>query len=326
MQTRKPEVFLGLTIEEEISKPISFSQITEKQFTRYPSYLWEDWRIPSKQQRYLMIPETSSNRAFWLEVDIFQGLDDDRVSVVSLRNVSAVLNAEQDFKKFHYLISHKLNTPLNGVYGVVELLNASVTDMSHTEIQELSQLALVSAERLRSDVQDILNYLQAPSSARKGKNFPLLNVTEIAHGISKDLSLQPAVVRIATAVHNRSIVLSKVSFELILMELFENSKKFHPRHDPKIKITVSRINDEMISIKVEDDGLHLSVEQRAAIIEPYQRVETKFTGEVPGFGLGIPMVVTILQSVGGRLNIYNSSDGPGLIVEMLVPAGLKAEY
>jgi nitrogen fixation/metabolism regulation signal transduction histidine kinase len=55
-------------------------------------------------------------------------------------------------------------------------------------------------------------------------------------------------------------------------------------------------------------------------------VETKFTGEVSGFGLGIPMVVTILQSVGGRLNIYNSPNGPGLIVEMLVPAGINVAY
>jgi DNA-binding response OmpR family regulator len=323
---QKARDFLGLTFEEETSSQITFSEITKKQFTRYPTYLWDDWREPSNQQRYLMIPETSSNRAFWLEVDVFSGLDDDQVNVVSLRNVSGVVNAEQDFKKFHYLISHKLNTPLNGVYGVVELLNASADDMSRTEINELSQLALVSAERLRSDVQDILNYLQAPSSVKKGKNFPLLKITEIAHEISKDLGLKPAVVRIAAAVMNSSIVLSKVSFELILMELFENSKKFHPDHAPNIKVIISKIDDGTISIKVEDDGLHLSVEQRAAIVEPYQRVETKFTGEVSGFGLGIPMVVTILQSVGGRLNIYNSPNGPGLIVEMLVPAGINVAY
>ena len=323
---QKARDFLGLTLEEELSNQVSFLEVTKKQFTRYPNYLWDDWRKPSKQQRYLMIPATSSNRAFWLEVDIFPGLEDDRVNVVSLHNVSDVVNAEQDFKKFHYLISHKLNTPLNGIYGVVELLNASVMDMSRNEIQEISQLALVSAERLRSDVKDILNYLQAPSAAKQGSYLKLVNITSIAHEISKELALQPAVVRIATAVHNRSIVLSKVTFELILMELFENSKKFHPQHDPKIKITISRITDETISIKVEDDGLHLSVEQRAAIIEPYQRVETKFTGEVPGFGLGIPMVVTILQSVGGRLNIYNSTDGPGLVVEMLVPASVVEEF
>jgi PAS domain S-box-containing protein len=323
---QKARNFLGLTLEEELSRQINFLEITKKQFTRYPDYLWDDLRKSSKQQRYIMTPETSSSRAFWLEVDIFPGLEDERVSVVSLHNVSDVVNVEHDFKKFHYLISHKLNTPLNGIYGVVELLNASVMDMSRNEIREISQLALVSAERLRSDVKDILNYLQAPSSAKQGSTLKLVNITSIAHEISKELALQPAVVRIATAVHHRSIVLSNVSFELILMELFENSKKFHPQHDPKIKITISRITDETISIKVEDDGLHLSVEQRAAIIEPYQRAETKFTGEVPGFGLGIPMVVTILQSVGGRLNIYNSSDGPGLIVEMLVPAGADVEY
>lgn len=322
----KARSYLGLTIEEEFSNQVSFMKLTEKQFTRYPDYLWDDWRKPAKQPRYLMTPETNANRAFWLEVDIFPGRDEDPVSVISLRNVSTAVNAEQDFKKFHYLISHKLNTPLNAVYGVVELMNASVPEMSHEKMGELSQLALVSAERLRNDVQDILQYLRASAAAPTGETLKLVHVTAIASEIGKELKLKPIVVRVAAAVHNRSIVFSKVAFELILMELFENSKKFHPKHNPQIDIIISRIDEKMISIKIIDDGLHLSVEQRAAIVEPYQQADLKFTRETEGFGLGIPMVVTVLQSVGGRLNIYNSPDGPGLIVEMLVPAGLDPQY
>jgi DNA-binding response OmpR family regulator/two-component sensor histidine kinase len=318
--------YLGLTVDQELSNQVNFLELTERQFTRYPSYLWSNWREPSKQQRFLMNPETSSSRAFWLEVDIFPGPEDDPVSVVCLRNVSAAVNSDQDFKKFHYLISHKLNTPLNGVYGVVELLNASAHDMPRSEINELAQLALVSAERLRTDIQDILNYLQASAAAARGENLKLVQISAMAQEISKELGLKPAVVRIAAVVHSRSIVLSKVSFELILMELFENSKKFHPQHDPQINLTISKIDEETISIKVIDDGLNLSVEQRAAIIEPYKQAEIRFTGEKEGFGLGIPMVVSILQNIGGSLNIYNATEGPGLVVEMLVPAGKDHTY
>ncbi|MCD4672367.1 MAG: response regulator [Anaerolineaceae bacterium] len=322
----KARSYLDLTLEQELSNQVSFLKITEKQFTRYPGYLWENWRKPSKQPRYLMIPETSANRAFWLEVDVFPGPDEDPVSVVSLHNVSAAVNAEQDFKKFHYLISHKLNTPLNAVYGVVELMNVSAGEMSPEKMSELAQLALIGAERLRTDVQEILTYLRASASAPKGENFKLVHITAIASEISKELHLKPAVVRIAAAAHNRSISFSKIAFELILMELFENSRKFHPRHDPKINLIISKIDEELVSIKVIDDGLHLSVEQRAAIVEPYQQADTQRSRETEGFGLGIPMVVTILQSIGGRLNIYNSPDGPGLIVEMLVPAGVGPVY
>lgn len=322
----KARSYLGLTLEQELSNQVSFLKITKKQFTRYPGYLWDNWRKPSKQPRYLMIPETSANRAFWLEVDVFPGPDEDPVSVVSLHNVSAAVNAEQDFKKFHYLISHKLNTPLNAVYGVVELMNVSAGEMSPEKMSELAQLALIGAERLRTDVQEILTYLRASASAPKGENFKLVHITAIASEISKELHLKPAVVRIAAAAHNRSIAFSKIAFELILMELFENSKKFHPRHDPKINLIISKIDEDLVSIKVIDDGLHLSVEQRAAIVEPYQQADTQRSRETEGFGLGIPMVVTILQSIGGRLNIYNSPDGPGLIVEMLVPAGVDPVY
>lgn len=319
--------YLDLTVEDEHSHQVNFREITEKQFTCCPDYLWGDaWRKPAKQPRYLMIPETSTSRAFWLEVDIFPGPAHDPVCFVNLRNVSTAVNTEQDFKKFHYLISHKLNTPLNAVYGVVELMNASIAEIPREQMGELIQMALVSAGRLRSDVQDILTYLRASSAAPKGDNLKLVHISAIAQEISKELHLKPAVVRVAAVVQNRSIVFSKVAFELILMELFENSKKFHPEHDPKIDLIISRIDDEQVSIKVIDDGLHLSVSQRAAIVEPYQQANSLLSRGTKGFGLGIPMVVTILQSIGGRLNVYNSPSGPGLIVEMLVPSVAETVY
>jgi len=318
--------YLGLTRDKELSNQANFLEITEKQFTRYPDYLWDNWREPSKQTRYLMIPESTKNRAFWLEVDVFPGPENDPILVVSLRNVSAAMNADQDFKKFHYLISHKLNTPLNGVYGLLELMNSSVEEMPFEKMKEMSQLALASATRLRSDVEDILNYLRASSAAPRGESLKLVQVAAVASEISKELKIQPAVVRVAAAAHNHSMIFSKLTFELILMELFENSKKFHPAHDPKMKIVISKIDDEQVSVKVIDDGLHLSVEQRAALVEPYKQLEGMPMEEEAGFGLGIPMVVSILQTVGGSLSVYNSSDAPGLTVELLVPAMETPEY
>ena len=322
----KARSFLGLGQDEEHSARINFLAVAGRQFARFPESLWQHWREPSSQPRFLMIPETSSSRAFWLEVDVFPGLEDDPLCLVCLRNVSAAVNADQDFKKFHYLISHKLNTPLNGVYGVVELLNMSAGDMSRSELKDLSQLALVSAERLRLDVKDILGYVQASASARQGESLKLVQIPAMAQEISKDLGLKPAVVRVAAAVHAGSLVLSKISFELILNELFENSKKFHPQHDPQLSLSVSRIDEDTISIRVADDGLNLTLEQREAMVIPYRQMGDRLTGEEKGFGLGIPMVVSILQSVGGRLNLYNVPDGPGLVVEMLVPSGPETSF
>lgn len=318
--------YLGLTSEQDLAAGVSFLGLTAKQFTAYPAYLWDTWPQPAKQPRFLMSPETSSSRAFWLEVNVFPGPENDSVCLVSLRNVSEAVNADQDFKKFHYLIANKLNTPLHGVYGVVELLQAAANEMPQQKVQELAQLALVSAQRLRGDVEEILNFLRASACARKGENLKLAQLPALAHRISKELGMKTAQVRIAAVVHTRNIVLAKISLELILLELFENSKKFHPQHDPQIQIVVSKLNEEMVSVQIKDDGLHLSLEQRGAIVEPYQQANPLVQGGSEGFGLGIPMVVSILQSVGGQLQVYNSLEGPGLIVEMLIPAGPEIEY
>jgi len=52
----KARSYLGLTIEEELSNQVSFMKLTEKQFTRYPDYLWDDCRNPPNQLLFLMMP------------------------------------------------------------------------------------------------------------------------------------------------------------------------------------------------------------------------------------------------------------------------------
>jgi nitrogen fixation/metabolism regulation signal transduction histidine kinase len=52
---------------------------------------------------------------------------------------------------------------------------------------------------------------------------------------------------------------------------------------------------------------------------PYYQGEKDFTGEAPGMGLGLSTVSAIVWGVGGACRITNREDGPGVIVELVVP-------
>ena len=47
--------------------------------------------------------------------------------------------------------------------------------------------------------------------------------------------------------------------------------------------------------------------------------EKDFTGELPGMGLGFPMVATLTWKAGGDLWLRNRNDGPGVIVQVEIP-------
>ena len=47
--------------------------------------------------------------------------------------------------------------------------------------------------------------------------------------------------------------------------------------------------------------------------------EKYFTGQVKGMGLGLPMVASLVWSVGGRCRIFNHTKGPGVTIELILP-------
>jgi two-component system cell cycle response regulator len=62
----------------------------------------------------------------------------------------------------------------------------------------------------------------------------------------------------------------------------------------------------------------LTPEQLDQAWTPYYQGEKHFTGEVPGMGLGLATIATIIWGVGGICRIANRADRPGVVVELTV--------
>ena len=75
--------------------------------------------------------------------------------------------------------------------------------------------------------------------------------------------------------------------EVLLWELMENSKKFHPSSEPEVTVDIIQSTSQTIAIRVSDNGMALSHKQSAPALRPYYQGEKDFTGEAPGMGLGL---------------------------------------
>ena len=67
------------------------------------------------------------------------------------------------------------------------------------------------------------------------------------------------------------------------------------------------------------DGTELSPEQAEHAWEPFFQGENHMTGEVPGTGLGLSTVSSIVWSQGGSCSIGNRTDRRGVVVEIVLP-------
>ncbi len=302
----------------------TFMEIAKKQYICQPPNAWEVWphlQASAEMQRYLVQPESNISGAFWLKVEILDlpPSASNLFQMVRLRDVTEKMSIERDMRGFHEMIRHKLRTPMLGMSNNLELLANHAKKMSGEEIADSANIAFQSFKRLHRQVEDIMQYLNAPNITASGPMFKLSKLKSITTQISEQLKLIPIEVVGLEEVGRVNFSISQRAMELVLWELLENTKKFHPEHTPKVSIALKRVNNNEISLQVRDNGISLSPEQLARAWTPYYQGEKHFTGEVSGMGLGLSLVAVLIWESGGTCNIANRPDERGVAVELLLP-------
>jgi signal transduction histidine kinase len=271
---------------------------------------------------YLVRPETQVAKAFWLQVemlDISAGLDTEAGRIICLTDITEKTSLQEELSRFHAVIAHKLRTPLVPIYTGLTFLLEQVPTMSQEDILMFIQNAAEGAEHLYNEVEQIVRYLGAPRIAAPDLAFSLADFDALIKSIGDELLLSDITISGLEAVQDIHLMLSSWSLEAILWEILENARKFHPRKMPVIMINVAKTGVQQVQIQVWDDGLTLSPEQLVHMWMPYYQGDKFATGQVAGMGLGLSMVATHVWSVGGSCRSFNREDGPGIVIELVLP-------
>lgn len=304
---------------------MNFMRFIERYYTPQPGDKWRSW-LEKPEFLYLVQPETPTSRSFWLVVEAMDAdLGATNHRVVRLRDVTDRMNTYQDMRKFQSFVSHKLRTPVSLIYSSMSLLEHNEENFSAEEIKNLAKTAWKGSQRLYKTVMEIIDYINAPLSLQTGVPLSLEEFEKLLFKSCELLELSQVHLDMPPDLKMVCVPLTPGAMELILGELLENSKKFHPKHAPEITIKVDRPDKQNIRISIQDDGLYLTAEQLSWAWLPYFQSEKSFTGEVAGMGLGFPMVCTLAWQVGGKVTLSNRQDKPGLLVEITLPDILRKD-
>jgi signal transduction histidine kinase len=199
------------------------------------------------------------------------------------------------------------------------LLKSRLDQLSGDEVKELVRSSIKGVDRLATQVQQILTYIDAPLALNVGEAASLNKMPDMIRTICAPLKMSNVVLSLPEHLAPKIVALTSDALESILYELLLNARKFHPEHNPVVEVSVGQIDEGYIHIRVVDDGHTLSTEQLTWAWLPYVQGEKDFTGELPGMGLGFPMVATLVWKAGGDIHIRNRPEGVGVIVEMKIP-------
>ena len=329
---------LNLSMQAELSC-VKFLNMAKLSYRCEPELNWQGWPIRQQAKNnllpegaspdtlYLIRPESTSASAAWLQVAILRQPGVQATHLVRLSDVTAQMINRRDMFTFHSLVMHKLNTPLHLMLASMELLRSELLESDTAEqTAELVDLAFNGALRLRSVVDDILRFISVPSLTDFTQHYPVNHLPQLIEQIAQELELLPVIFKNDLPANVR-IVWSERVVDTVMTELLRNAKKFHPTISPQVTVTVTQSTNSIslppslnyVKIQVADNGTSLTPSQIAQVWSPYYQAERYFTGEIPGMGLGLAVVASLVWEVNGKYQIFNQENGPGIVVELVIP-------
>jgi DNA-binding response OmpR family regulator len=325
--------------ENDQNKPeLSFLEHARQYYHTHPSEIWSRWPEPIGYQpgeatrqdqdhrvRYLVRPETISAPALWLQVELLDPPDSAETGrLIRLSDVTEQMTTQRQMWTFHALISHKLNTPISCLINSLYVLSNEHESIP-PNLHELATIAFDSAQQLHQQLSRIRYFLSASNLAYTGDECLLSRLPQMVKTICTELDVTSFELSGLEHLQRGCLVISHQAMAFLLRQVLENAKKFHPTHTPTIEVAFDRPTPKELRIMVRDDGKTLTPEQLARVWLPYYQAEKGFSGQVPGMGLGLAIVSSLLWNVGGHYRIANRESSTGLVVELIVPLVLNRE-
>lgn len=233
------------------------------------------------------------------------------------------------------LISHKLKTPLSIINGYSEAIlsqagkekfspfTAKALEEIHKQGKRMSQLVDKLFAFNKTQTQD-KNSLEKQTVLLK----PLIKecaadaIAEAEDTPAAPTAQADSSVRRGTFVEidcpeHLSVSANEEMLRLCVRELLSNAVKFNDKTEKIIKVQGTNHGDS-VSLSVRDYGAGIRPQDVNHIFEPFYQVDDSFTGQVNGWGLGLPMLKRILDLHGGSISVV-SDRGLGSIFTVNFP-------
>lgn len=238
-------------------------------------------------------------------------------------NVETALQAraesEQRLRQFVADASHELRTPLASIQGYTQLLQRGATDQELA----LSRIASESA-RMSGLVEDLLLLARLDAGRELASDpvdvIPLaIDAVSDAHAAGPDhqwsLDL-PEIDEEADSCTSCTVLGDESALRQVFANLVNNAR-IHTPAGTHVKVGVQTIagtasTPGFVRLSVADDGPGIAPELRATVFDRFVRGDTSRSRQGKGSsGLGLSIVSSIAEALGGRVDVDTLCEGEG---------------
>lgn len=238
---------------------------------------------------------------------------------LTIRTMFRQKNLSEIKSDFINNMTHELKTPLATISLAIDALVNEKVIHDTDKIRYYSSMIKDENKRMNKQVEKILQAARIERQEIK-LNLQELNAHEIIEKVMENLALQiqekNGGYSLKLEAERYIIDADEVHFSNIVFNLLDNAIKYS-KDNLRIEVATSVVNN-MLAIKIKDNGIGMSKETQARVFEKFYRAHTGNIHNVKGFGLGLSYVKAITEAHGGKVKV-ESAIGKGSTFTLLLP-------
>ncbi len=240
-----------------------------------------------------------------------------------LELLERVRQANSAKSEFLSHMSHDLRTPINGILGMLTILEKSQDDLKQQK--ECWKKIRVSTEHLLSLVNDVLliSKLESGRPAEVEEHFDLRAALEDCITLLSPMAEERGIrleLEEPELQHNR-VIGNPLHLKQILMNVIDNALKYNRSHGSVfVRAEETAFEDGIVSCRfmVEDTGIGIGEDFKEHIFEPFTQEHQDARTNYNGVGLGMSIVKKLVDQMKGTVAV-DSQIGKGSVIKITLP-------
>ena len=239
-------------------------------------------------------------------------------------------NANKAKTDFLSNMSHDIRTPMNAIIGYTQLLENNL-DNKKQALDYISKLKSSSTILL-----SLINYILEMTQIESGKldlkkeigdlDDLVKNINVVVEPLIKEKKLHYSY---HLEIKHHHIICDKTKLREIVLNILSNAIKYTPEGG-NVELLIQEISFENNKVKyhfiIIDNGIGMKEDFLPHIFEEFAREKTSTESKVPGVGLGLPIVKSLIDMMNGTIQVESKlNKGTKFTVELSFLTSLQVE-